>query len=540
MPFNLITHSWLPLRRRSGARSVVRPAEIVDRQAQDPFVAVDWPRADFRVATLEFLIGLLAVARPPVGHGAWVREWREPPSVDVLDAAFAPLAHAFDLDGPGPCFMQDFDPLEAEIEPIERLLIEAPGGSTIAKNTDLLVKRDRIGRLGRPAAAMALFTLQSWAPSGGAGNRTGLRGGGPMITLALPTAPQHDALWRLIWANLPCGEAPSPDQFQRIFPWLAPTLTSEGTRTVTPDVDAHPLQAFWGMPRRIRLVFSAPEEPSVCDLTGEHDAVAATGWRQRPRGANYAAWGRRHPLTPHYQVKLGEEWLPLHPQPGGVGFRHWLGLVMRSPDGLRYPADSVSTWLETRLEDADEPVEGRMLAAGFDMDNMKARAFVESEMPLPVGAAEARVRLFGLALAMVTAAEEAARLLRKAVRDALFAPGASVKLDADLFQRLREEFWEQTEALFLESLSSSAKDSAILSGAEPERLAWAKHLRVTALRLFDAAAPLSPEVAALAAERLSRSRRILGATLAGSGKAGAAFFGLLALPPSDTSRRSAA
>ena len=390
-----------------------------------------------------------------------------------------------------------------------------------------------------PAAAMALFTLQSWAPSGGAGNRTGLRGGGPMVTLALPTAPDHDALWRLVWANLPCGAKPEPSEFPRIFPWLAPTLTSEGTRIVTPDADAHRLQAFWGMPRRIRLIFEDRATPSACELTGEPATTLAIGWRQRPRGANYAAWGRIHPLTPHYQVKLGEEWLPLHPQPGGVGYRHWLGLVMGSSDQLRLPADCISTWFD-RLDDADEPAESRMLVAGFDMDNMKARAFVESEMPLPLGATASRERLFGLAAAMVSAAEEAARLLRKAVRDALFSPGASVKLDADLFQRLRESFWEQTEPRFLESLSSSARAGAIISGSEPERLAWAQHLRVVALRLFDDAAPLSPEVAELAAERLSRSRRILGVTLAGAGKSGAAFFALLALPPTDKSRRSAA
>jgi hypothetical protein len=76
--------------------------------------------------------------------------------------------------------------LQSSAEPIERLLIEAPGESTTSKNTDLLVHRDRVTSLGRAAAAMALYTFQSWAPAGGAGNRTGLRGGGPLVTMVMP------------------------------------------------------------------------------------------------------------------------------------------------------------------------------------------------------------------------------------------------------------------------------------------------------------------------------------------------------------------
>ncbi len=73
----------------------------------NPIVAIDWARADFRVATLEFLIGLLATACPPGSLKDWRAWWREPPSPEALAAAFAPLAHAFVLDGDGPRFMQD-------------------------------------------------------------------------------------------------------------------------------------------------------------------------------------------------------------------------------------------------------------------------------------------------------------------------------------------------------------------------------------------------------------------------------------------------
>ncbi len=523
--FNLLTAYWLPVRRVSGARLLIRPAEIADGvDGGDPILAIDWPRADFRIATLEFLIGLLAIACPPRDGDAWFDGWTSPPTAAALDAAFAPLAHAFDLDGPGPRFLQDFETLDAESEPVERLLIEAPGGSTIGKNTDLLVKRGRARSLSRASAAIALFTLQSWAPAGGAGNRTGLRGGGPLITLV---QPDRATLWHRLWANVPEGSAPAAGDLPRILPWLAPSLTSEGSRVVTPEADAHPLQAFWGMPRRIRLDFAAAAAPVPCDLSGEPDAVQVTGWRQRPRGANYAAWGRLHPLTPHYQPKPGGEWLPMHPQPGGIGYRHWLGLVVG--DGQRLPAATIGAWRAGRRLDAGEGRGTRLLAAGYDMDNMKARAFVESEMPLPGADAGQQPRLDLLAADLVQAAELAAGLLRSAVRNALFSPGAKVKLDAEGFASLRERLWAQTEADFFAALSRSTAAHEVEEGAEPERAAWATRLRTLSLALFDEAAPLSPEAAA-AAPRIAAARRGLRFALRGWGKPGREFFGLLKLP----------
>jgi len=528
-PLNLVANRWLPVRRRSGIRDTIRPAQILDALDDDPVIAPDWPRPDFRFATLEFLIGLLAIAYPPRDHDAWLAGWHEPPSPKELDAALAPLVHAFNLDGSGPRFLQDFDELDGDPEPVERLLIEAPGESTINKNTDLLVKRGRAARLSRAAAAMALFTLQSWAPSGGAGNRVGLRGGGPLLTLALPE--RRNTLWHVLWANLPCGDPAPTNALPRVLPWLAPTLTSKGARKVVPEEDAHPLQAFWGMPRRIRLDFAPNTEDAPCDLTGARDAVHVIGWRQRPHGPNYAAWGLRHPLTPYYQSTAGGEWLALHPQPGGIGYRHWLGLVLDSPDGLRKPAACVSTWRSMRRRDAREPAQTRLVAAGFDMDNMKARGFVESEMPLPGADAEQQPRIDKLAAALVQSAELAANLLRKAVRAALFSPGATVKIDAEALASVRERLWARTEAAFFASLDSTARDGTAMEGAEPERRHWLGLLRSTALALFDEVAPLAPELGA-AAPRIATARRSLLIAFAGAGQKGKALFALLGLVPS--------
>ncbi len=229
MSFNLLTDPWLPARRRSGATDWIAPAGISAAEL-DPVVALGWPRPDFRLAGAEFLIGLLAVACPPAGQTAWRTGYLHPPDAATLSAAFAPLAHAFALDGDGPRFMQDFEDFAADANDVGALLIETPGEATIRKNTDLMVRRGRVGVLSRTAAAMALFTLQTYAPAGGAGNRTSLRGGGPLTTLAVPPPLSNEPqmlLWHLLWANVPCGAPPDPAELPRVFPWLAPTRTSD-------------------------------------------------------------------------------------------------------------------------------------------------------------------------------------------------------------------------------------------------------------------------------------------------------------------------
>jgi CRISPR system Cascade subunit CasA len=146
----------------------------------------------------------------------------EPSALVNRACRFEPLVHAFNLDGDGPRFLQDQEELDSDAQPIERLLIEAPGDSTADKKTDAMVHRDRFDSFGRPAAAIALYTLQVWAPSGGAGNRTGMRGGGPLVTLVLPG--EKPTLWQTLWANVPTGgRAPAQDELPRVFPWLTAT-----------------------------------------------------------------------------------------------------------------------------------------------------------------------------------------------------------------------------------------------------------------------------------------------------------------------------
>ena len=146
------------------------------------------------------------------------------------------------------------------MNPPDMLFIDSAGESARKKNADLMVKRNRYPTLPIPLAAMALYTLQAFAPAGGSGNRTSMRGGGPMVTLVQPLDSEPYVLWRLVWSNVPEGEPLPADCASEALPWLRPTRTSPNNEIVTPEM-SHPGEAFFGMPRRLRLVFREDSEP---------------------------------------------------------------------------------------------------------------------------------------------------------------------------------------------------------------------------------------------------------------------------------------
>ena len=378
--FNLVSSAWLPVIRASGRRERISPAHLTDGLAVDPIVDIEFARADFRCATIEYLIGLLTVAFPP--RDDWAARWISPPSDTEIEAAFAALESVFAFNGEGPQPYQDFEDFASEPTDVEALLIEAPGAATVAKNAALFVKSGRIEVMSLSAAALALLTLQTMAPAGGAGHRTSLRGGGPLTTLIVPKAPA--TFWHRLWANVSSeDEPPAPAELPRIFPWLAATrLSGKDGQTTTPnDVDWR--QAFFGMPRRIRLNTEPNVDHLPCDLTGEIEDVIVRTYRTRPHGTNYDAWGGVHPLTPYYRVKASDLMRnPVHGQDGRMGYRQWVAMLYGDKDGLREPARCVSFFIHDRKDDLPPSQRAfRLTAAGYAMDNMKALAFVEAETP---------------------------------------------------------------------------------------------------------------------------------------------------------------
>jgi CRISPR system Cascade subunit CasA len=156
-------------------------------------VNLDANRPDFNGALIQFLIGLVQTTMAPKKDRNWENGLTNPPRADELKTAFEKVSHAFNIDGDIPRFMQDFEPGKWERNEIDKLLVEIPGDKTIKDNTDHFVKRDSVKRMCLACSAMAIFTLQTNAPSGGQGHRVSLRGGGPLTTIVM-----GDTLWQTI------------------------------------------------------------------------------------------------------------------------------------------------------------------------------------------------------------------------------------------------------------------------------------------------------------------------------------------------------
>lgn len=490
MSLNLITDAWIPVRMKDGTRKVIAPHQMAD----PAILAPHWPRADLNLACYELLIGLVFMATPPERTQSW---GGDKPERAQLETRLAAYADAFDLMGNGPRFLQDQEALAGDASGPDLLFIDSSGGNTARNNADLMVHRDRYSSLDLPLAAMALYTFQQFAPSGGAGNRTSARGGGPLVTLADPGT----GLWDLVWTNTPCG---APAEMADL-PWMRPTRTSEKGQEVTPS-QAQPVEAFFGMPRRLRLV-------------GESEV---TGVIQRPYGTNYALW--QHPLTPYYRMKAGGELLPRHPASGRLPYRNWAGIVLSDPsrtDNLRLRATSVDD-SASRL--GKQP--RRMIAAGWAMDNMKPKDFLWAELPL-LDFDEAAQTQAGY---LVEAAASVASGLRQALAEVI-AEGSAREAQLD-------RFWADTEGDFTSALAALS-----VSGFDAPKIAlpFLTAIGAQALQQFDALAlPGLWDGKIERTEKIVAARRILAALVQGRSKPGQKLWGSLNLtPPEPKPKRQA-
>jgi CRISPR system Cascade subunit CasA len=483
---NLLHDPWMPVRDAQGQRHWITPNQLADPR----WLAFDADRPDFNGALAQFAIGLLQTTTPVADVIAWRGLMRAPPSAQTLKLWFAPVAEAFQFDGEGARFMQDFS-LATEPgkpSPIAEILIDAPGENSLDGNKDLFVKRGVVDVMCLDCASTALLALQINAPEGGRGHFTGLRGGGPLTTLVVESGGSN--LWRSLWMNVIESEvkrftgAERPLRgAQALFPWLGSVeqLQRPGSSTTAVQVDG--CHVFWAMPRRIRFEFSSHKSDVACSICARKTNTAAFGFRSRPNGFNYPSNAWRHPLTPYRQKD--DAWLPIRPKGDGLGYRHWLAWVLAMGAGSIQRARVVDHALVQRSRQLASGL--RLWSFGYEMRKDKAVQWHEGLLPLyNLGDCETtEVRLIESEVGRWLAAAEMASVhLRNSVKDAWF--GGTARGD---YAHVDASFWSSTEAPFyrhlqvlIEAASNGTEHPALAT-----RQAWHATLVRAVLRLFDEA-----------------------------------------------------
>ncbi len=183
-------------------------------------------------------------------------------------------------------------------------------------------------------------------------------------------------------------------------------------------------------------------------------------------------------------------------------------------------------FLEHRRRQA--PGQLRLWAFGYDMDNMKARCWYESTLPL-YGLADcerdAQRRVESEVGIWLGGAEMAASCLRGAVRDAWFSRDARGD-----FSAIDASFWSRTEAGFyrqLKGLIETAREARDFDPL-PVREAWHRLLIKTATDLFDNEIVGAGAIERQNPNRVAKAFHRLGRTLRGPKMRQA-----LGLPPLD-------
>lgn len=468
---DLLSDAWLQGRHRDGTLKLIPIGQI----GLEDCLELVAPRPDFRSALYQFLIGLLQTAYAPEDLQQWRDRYANPPTADDLVEAFAPYRDAFLLENSGPAFMQDLTlPDDVNQLPVLELLIDAGSSSNQYFNKPAVEHGMCEG-----CFTLALLTMQLNAPSGGRGIRTSLRGGGPLTTLLVP-AEQNATLWQKLWLNVLPSDAldhPPIKTLSDVLPWLAPTRTSDDKQGQdTPPESVHPLQAYWSMPRRIRLD-AATLDQGDCAVCGARNVKRIRHYRTRHGGTNYTgAW--THPLTPYSLDPKGEKPpLSIKGRQAGRGYRDWLGLVLGNED---HQPDAAQVGRHFTAKLGKPSV--RLWCFGFDMSNMKALCWYDSTLPVHGVAPDLQRPFIRSVKQVLDSANNMASVLHKQVKAAWFRrPG-----DAGQEPVVTQSFWQGSEAAFyqvLEQLSKLDFDSEVELATIYR--AWLQATRRLVLSLFD-------------------------------------------------------
>jgi len=393
---NLMTDQWIPVIRKDGTKDRIVPWQIAE--SDNPVVELTAPRPDFQGALYQFLIGLLQTCFAPEDEDSWLERWEEMPSPDELQKAFGSVEAAFELYNPGgAAFMQEnptSDKHQEEFDKAEWLPVEDLIGGSLSVNTrkgnkDLFVKTKQIEVISPHWAALSLFNVQVTGVLAWGKHRIGLRGNAPLTTIVLPDASQSTTLWKKLWLNVIFQEDmdlipgdPMKNQISDVFPWMGKTRKSPGKKPPTSPSDGNPLQHYWAMPRRIKLMIELVH--CQCDLSGEPIKWGVKSYKRVKNGVYYTN-GWVHPLTPYIRSDKNQFPKALVGRDVADGFRQWMSLNFdeyfdEKNKNVRWGrALVVKHFYEEKKHNIHIPT--RLWCFGYDADSADVKCWYESMMP---------------------------------------------------------------------------------------------------------------------------------------------------------------
>ena len=252
-----------------------------------------------------------------------------------------------------------------------------------------------------------------------------------MLWLNILTKKKFEEATRPELANL-CDE--------KIFPWTATITTSENNKEVLTS-DCHPLQMYWGMPRRIRLLPTNNKAPLPCSLCGIVSNTTISEYITKNYGINYSEhW--RHPLSP-YRLSKENQYFPMHPQPGGIGYQHWLAITLENPAAVIAARQKYLSEEKPEHDAGQLGNEIKVWAFGYDMDNMKARCWYENYMPF-----------YNMPEECIEKIQQTVQQFIEVVVQARFYLSKALNLCKVPTTVARQQIWQQTETKFYEILKA--------------------------------------------------------------------------------------
>lgn len=270
---NLLEDPWIPVRADHGAGTfqLLTYRSLLCEAGQRWQISL--PRDDLELACLQLLVCMTQVMFLPEDDPALRRRLAQPLTPAEFDAGIAPFADWFDLDHPTQPFMQAHDVNAEKITPIQKLLVGLPEGN----NHAFFNEAGEVTHVSAGIAAIALFNQASNSPNWSGKYKGGLRGGGPITTLAFDAD-----LRRMVWRNVLTRPRVEDRQILVAGPtrdkptWIEPIV---GNATIQWNEIGLMRGLFW-QPVRLRLVQSP--QPLMCGVSGAESRSGYSGFIAEP------------------------------------------------------------------------------------------------------------------------------------------------------------------------------------------------------------------------------------------------------------------